>query len=498
MENLLEMKGMSKSFFGVKVLHEVDFDVRAGEVVALCGENGAGKSTLVNMLAAIYSRDEGTITIQGKEIPHMTPLQMQREGVSIIHQELQLLEDMTVAQNIFLTREPKKFGIIDYPRMNREAKELLRRLGQNIDPASKVKTLKIAQKQMVEIARAISFDVKVIIMDEPTAVLTLVEAEILFELIKSLTAGGIGVIYVSHRLGEVKRIADRVTILRDGHLVATRDVSDVTEREIASLMVGRDVDDSVAEDFDGNPGDIVLEVRGITGDILKEVNFSVARGEIVGFCGLVGAGRSELMEMIFGLRKFKAGQVLLHGRPVTIKSAKTAISAGLGFATEDRKGTGLVQNRSISENSDFAFRVKYKGNWILLPKAIRSRAEAMINRLSVACRGPNQLVKHLSGGNQQKVVLAKWLSSDPDILIVDEPTRGIDVGARAEIYDIIKELAKEGKTIIMVSSDMTEVLGICQRVIIIHEGKITGVLTGSARTEDNIMHHVVNVMHQEA
>jgi len=498
MENLVEMRGMSKSFFGVKVLHEVDFDVKAGEVVALVGENGAGKSTLINLLAAIHPRDAGTIYIQGKEITHSSPLQMQHEGVSMIHQELQLLDDLTVAQNIFLTREPKKRGIIDYKRMNREAKEFLDRLGQKIDPTAKVSSLKIAQKQMIEIARAISFDVKVIIMDEPTAVLTLVETEILFNLIRSLTPQGIGIIYVSHRLGEVKQIANRVTVLRDGHLVTTKDIEEVTEKQIASLMVGRDVEETVAEDFTGDKDDIVLEVKGVTGDILEDVSFSVAKGETIGFSGLVGAGRSELMEMIFGLRKFKSGEVLLYGKPRTIKSAKAAIGFGLGFATEDRKGTGLVLDRSISENADYIYRIKNKGKIILLPKAIRSRVNKKINDLRVVCRSPNQLVKHLSGGNQQKVVLAKWLSSSPEVLIVDEPTRGIDVGARQEIYNIIKELAREGKTIIVVSSDMTEVLGICQRVIVIHEGKVTGILSGNDRTEENIMHHAVNVMQKEA
>jgi len=499
METLVKMTGMSKSFYGVEVLHAVDFDIKAGEVVALCGENGAGKSTLMKILSAVYVRDGGTITLQGKEIPNVTPRQMQEEGVSMVHQELNLLDDMTVAQNIFLTREPKnKFGIIDFPKMNKQTKDILERLGQDIEPTAKVRTLRVAQKQMIEIAKAVSFDVKVIIMDEPTAVLTIKETEILFELISNLTARGIGIIYVSHRLSEVKQIADRVTILRDGSLVATKDVCDVTENEIASLMVGREVEHTVADDFEGDPDDIVLEVKNVTGDILKDVSFSVAKGEILGFSGLVGAGRSELMEMIFGLRKFDQGEVLLYGKPVTIKTAKAAISAGVGFATEDRKGTGLILDRTIAENADYAYRVKFKGNVILFPKGVQSRAEKMINRLRVVCRGPGQLVKNLSGGNQQKVVLAKWLSSDPDIFIVDEPTRGIDVGARAEIYNIIKALAKEGKTIVVVSSDMPEVLSICQRVIVMYEGAVTGVLTGDERTEDNIMQHAVNVMQKEA
>lgn len=500
METLLKMQGISKSFYGVQVLHEVDFDINIGEVVALCGENGAGKSTLMKILASVYDRDAGTITLQKKNLQSMSPRQMQLEGVSMIHQELNLVEGMTVAQNIYLTREPhNKFGIIDFAQMNKDAKELLVRLGQEgIEPTDMVQTLKVAQRQMVEIAKAISFDVKVIVMDEPTAVLTSKETEILFKLIKNLTDRGIGVIYVSHRLAEIKEIADRVVILRDGSLVAVKNVSDVTEHDIASLMVGRDVEHTVANDFEGDPTDIVLEVKNITGDILKNVSFSVARGEIIGFSGLVGAGRSELMEMIFGLRHFANGEVLLHGKPITIKSAKAAISAGLGFATEDRKQTGLVLGRSIAENADMAFRIKEKGGQVIMPKDVKSRAEELIKRLRVVCNGPDQLVQNLSGGNQQKVVLAKWLSSNPDIFIVDEPTRGIDVGARAEIYTIIQQLAKDGKTIIIVSSDMTEVLSICQRVVVMYEGTVTGVLSGDERTEFEIMQRAVNVVQKEA
>jgi len=498
MEKLVEMKDITKSFFGVEVLHGVDFDVNTGEVVALCGENGAGKSTLVKILSAVYSRGGGTIEMNGKAVgPNKTPLEMQRAGVSMIHQELNLLDDMTVAQNIFLSREPTKLGLIDFNRMNRDAKELMESLGEDINPTAKVRTLKIAQKQMIEIAKAISFNAKLIIMDEPTAVLTQKESEILFALIKKLTDQGVGIVYVSHRLAEVKRISDRVTVLRDGYLVATKDISDVTENDIAALMVGREVVHTVAPDFDGDKKDIVLEVKGITGDILKNVSFSVARGEILGFNGLIGAGRSELMEMIFGLRKFDKGQILLYGKPVTIKSAKAAIAAKLGFATEDRKHTGLVLDRNIAENADYTFRVKNRGSAFLFPKKLNAKTKEKIEHLRVVCTGPTQLVKNLSGGNQQKVVLAKWLSSDPDILIVDEPTRGIDVGAREEIYNIIRGLAKEGKTIIIVSSDMTEVLSICQRIVVMYEGEVTGVLSGDARTEDNIMKHAVNVIQEE-
>jgi ribose transport system ATP-binding protein len=320
----------------------------------------------------------------------------------------------------------------------------------------------------------------------------------LFGLIKNLSERGIGIIYVSHRLGEVKQIADRVTVLRDGFLVATKDVKGVTAKDIATMMVGREVELTIPDEFTGDPGDVVLEARNITGDILKDVSFKVAKGEVLGFSGLVGAGRTELMEMIFGLRKFKQGEILLYGKPVTIKHAKSAIKAGLGFATEDRKKSGLVIIRSISENADLVFRVKQRGGFLLFPKIVKSRVDKMIKRLRIVCRSPGQLTKNLSGGNQQKVALAKWLLADSDIFIVDEPTRGIDVGARAEIYNIIKELTSEGKTIIMISSDMTEVLSICQRIIVMHEGTITGILSGENRTEHEIMQRAVNIVEKEA
>jgi len=498
MEKLLEMKGIGKSFFGVKVLQGVDFDVNAGEVVALCGENGAGKSTLVKILAAIneYELEHGRINLMGENITRSTPLEMQHKGVSMIHQELVLLDDMTTAQNIYLSREPSnKLGLIDFKKMNNDAKELLESLGQDIKPTTLVRDLKIAQKQMVEIAKAISFDVKIIIMDEPTAVLTNRETDILFKLIRTLAERGIGIIYISHRLGEIKQIADRVTILRDGYLVATKKIEDVTEKEIASLMVGREVEESRATEFEGDMNDSVLEVKNMSGDILKNISFTAARGEILGFSGLIGAGRSELMEMIFGLRKYDKGEVLLYGKPVKVKTAKAAISANMGFATEDRKGTGLVTERSISENADYVYRVKNKGKLgFIMPKAVNARVSEKIKELRVICTGPGQPVRNLSGGNQQKVVLAKWLLSEPEIFIIDEPTRGIDVGARQEIYNIINDLVKNGKTIIIISSDMTEILSICQRVIVMHEGVITGTLTGNDRTEENIMHHAINVM----
>ena len=350
---LVEMKQISKSFFGVEVLTKVDFQVDGGEVMALCGENGAGKSTLMKILAAVYSNDSGEIYLNGAQLDERrrTPLDMQRMGVSMIHQELNLMEHLTVAQNIFLTREPlMKTGLIDSRKMNEEAGKLLAMLGQSISPTEKVSSLRVAEKQMVEIAKAISFNVKVLIMDEPTAMLTQKETDILFDLIRRLSKEGLGIIYISHRLKEIKEVCDRVTVLRDGTLVTVKNVTDVTEHIIASLMVGREVKSSIASDYRGDEGDVTVEVRNVTDSFLKDVSFMARRGEIVGFSGLVGAGRTELMEFLFGIRKSDKGEVLLNGKPATIARPQEAIQKGLGFATEDRQKTGLFLIRSIREN----------------------------------------------------------------------------------------------------------------------------------------------------
>jgi ribose transport system ATP-binding protein len=493
MSKLVEMKKISKSFYGVEVLSKVDFFIDRGEVVALCGENGAGKSTLMKILAAVYKQDEGEIILDGEHLPsHLMTLDMQHRGVSMIHQELNLMEHLTVAQNIFLTREPlKKNGLIDHKKMNEEAKKLLESLGQSISPTALVCSLKTAQKQMVEIAKAISFNVKVMIMDEPTAMLTSKETDILFDLIRRLSKDGIGIIYISHRLKEIKDVCDRVTILRDGTFVVTKKVSEVSEQEIANYMVGREVSVSRATSFTGDDNDIVLEVKNVSDCLLKDISFKVARGEIIGFSGLVGSGRSELMEYIFGIRKVKNGEILLNGKPITNRIPADAIKRGIGFVTEDRQKTGVVIKRSIRENINLIDQVKNKGFFINASKQKRNTSD-MIEKLNIKCASQGQLVSNLSGGNQQKIVIAKWLLVGSEILILDEPTRGIDVGAREEIYQIINELAASGKTIIVVSSDLTEVLSICQRVIVMHEGAIKAELTREDRTEEMIMSYATN------
>jgi ribose transport system ATP-binding protein len=418
---------------------------------------------------------------------------MQHAGISMIHQELNLLNELTVAQNIFLCREPRHgSGLINFAKMNEDAAGILSKLGEKIDPKRQVRDLKIAQKQMVEIAKAISFNAELLVMDEPTSMLTGKETTILFDLISQLGAGGIAVVYISHRLREIIDVCNTVTVLRDGNRVATRNVAEVTAHDLAALMVGREVKETKASDFSGDTGAVMLEVRNVSDELLKRVDFSVRKGEILGFSGLVGAGRTELMEAIFGIRKPRTGSVLVEGKPVSIRGVIDAIRSDLGFVTEDRKETGLVGCRDISDNANYVGWLKGPG---LFQGRTRSLANAkrMIDRLAIRCKGPGHIVANLSGGNQQKVALAKWLLSGAKVLVMDEPTRGVDVGARQEIYQIIKELAAEGVAIVIVSSDLPEILSICQRVIIMHEGRITGTLRASELSEEKVMYYATNV-----
>ena len=491
---LLSMKGICKSFFGVEVLHNVDLVVDKGEIMGLCGENGAGKSTLMKILAGIYAQDAGDVIFKGTVMRrNATPQEMQRVGVSMIHQELNLLNELSVAQNIFLCREPSGgSGLINFNKMNEDAAKILERLGEKIDPKRRVRDLKIAQKQMVEIAKAIAFNVELLVMDEPTSALTGRETRILFDLISNLSAQGIAVVYISHRLKEIIDVCHRVTVLRDGNFVATKNVSEVTPQQIATMMVGREVSESKTGNFAGDPDAVVLEVRGVTDALLKGLDFKVRRGEVLGFSGLIGAGRTELMEVIFGIRKPHSGQVFIHGKPVTIRSAIDAIRADLGFVTEDRKETGLVLCRDITDNSNYVSWLKTKGAF-KGRKASTENTKKIIERLAIRCSSPAQNVSNLSGGNQQKVALAKWLLSGARVLVLDEPTRGVDVGARQEIYQIIRELAADGVAIVIVSSDLPEILSICERVIVMHEGRITGTLQASELTEAKVMYYATDV-----
>ena len=494
MNETLRMQGIRMSFSGVEVLHGVDFAVDKGEIMGLCGENGAGKSTLMKLVAGIYPADAGEIVFKGTPVRHgATPLETQHLGISMIHQELNLLPELTVAQNIFLRREPRAAtGLIDFAKMHTDAAAILGRLGETIDPKRKVRELKVAQKQMVEIAKAISFNVELLIMDEPTSALTGRETNILFDLIANLSSQGIAVVFISHRLKELIDVCHRVTVLRDGALVAVRGIQEVTAHDLATLMVGREVTETHASDFAGDPAAVMLEVRGVTDGLLKDVSFQVRRGEILGFSGLIGAGRTELMEVIFGIRRPESGQVLIEGKPVAVRSAMDAIRANLGFVTEDRKETGLVLCRDIHENANYVTWQKTPG-FFKGRKASAANTRRMIERLAIRCKSPAQAVGNLSGGNQQKVALSKWLLSGARVLVLDEPTRGVDVGARQEIYRIIRELAAEGVAIVIVSSDLPEILAICERVVVMHEGRVTGTLNASELTEERIMYYAPDV-----
>ncbi len=491
---MLRMKGICKSFFGVEVLHRVDFSVDRGEIMGLCGENGAGKSTLMKILSGVHALDAGEVVFKDSAIRRgATPLEMQHVGVSMIHQELNLLNELSVAQNIFLCREPRNAaGLINFNRMHDEAAGILSKLGEKIDPRRKVRELKIAQKQMVEIAKAISFNVELLVMDEPTSALTGRETAILFDLISHLSSQGIAVVYISHRLKEIIDVCHKVTVLRDGNFVATKNVADVTAHELATLMVGREIRESRASDFVGDPNSVVLQVRDVSDALLKGVDFEVRRGEILGFSGLIGAGRSELMEVVFGIRKPRTGSVFIDGKPVTIRSAIDAIKVDLGFVTEDRKETGLVLCRDIVDNANYVTWLK-SGGFFKGAKSSAEKTRRMIERLAIRCSSPAQSVSNLSGGNQQKVALAKWLLAGARVLVLDEPTRGVDVGARQEIYQIIRELAAEGVAIVIVSSDLPEILSICERVIVMHEGRITGALKASELSEAKVMYYAADV-----
>ncbi len=487
MSKLLEMKNIHKSFSGVEVLHGVDFSLDKGEVVALCGENGAGKSTLVKILMGIYSKSDGEIIYKGQPIDQTSALERFSMGLSMVHQEFNLVDQLTIYQNIFLGRELQtKGGLLNVSQMAKRAREVMDRLKDSTSVYTPVKQLKVAQKQLVEIARAICFDCNIVVMDEPTAVLTDRETDILFDIVRELKKRGVAIIYISHRLTEIKQICDRMVILRDGSLVAEKETREVSEQQIASLMVGRELEDIRPRPFSGDAEDIALEVRNVEDSLLKNVSFLARRGEIIGFGGLIGAGRTELMEFIFGLRKVKHGELYINNRRINCKSPSQAMRSGLGFATEDRKRSGIVPIRSINENMNYGFLIRKRGLFCRGKKMLENTMR-MKREMDLVCRDASQQIKTLSGGNQQKVILGRWLLIDTNILLLDEPTRGIDIGARAEIYQIIRSMADEGKTVIIVSSDLPELMQVCPRIIVMYEGRIMGELQGDARTEENFM-----------
>jgi ribose transport system ATP-binding protein len=487
---LVEMEGIHKEFPGVRALDGASFQLYPGEVHALVGENGAGKSTLMKILAGVYARDAGVVRFKGKEVQIPSPRAAQQLGISIIHQELNLMPHLTVAQNIFISREPRGRPpfVLDDKQLNSEARDLIDRLHLKLDPRSKVKDLAVAQQQMVEIAKALSFNAEVLIMDEPTAALTDTEIVELFRIIRELRGNGVGIVHISHRLEELKQISDRVTVMRDGRYIATLETKDASIDAIIKMMVGRTIYEATAEIPEPAP-EVVLEVRGLTrGRMVKDVSFSLHRGEILGFAGLVGAGRTEVARTIFGADALESGEIFIHGRKVRIKSPEDAVRQRIGYLSEDRKRYGLALGMNVETNIVLAaFRKFLSAFGQINTRLTRAAADGQVKSLAIKTPSIRQKVRNLSGGTQQKVVVGKWLTADTDILIFDEPTRGIDVGAKSEIYHLLNELSRQGKSIIMISSELPEILRMSHRIVVMCEGRLTGELSGQEATQEKIM-----------
>ena len=490
-EVILTMKGIDKSFPGVHALDHVDLEVRKGEVHALMGENGAGKSTLMKVLTGIYSKDSGTITYEGREVEYTNPREAQDAGIVIVHQELNMMNHLTVAQNIFIGREFKKGFMIDDARMNREARRLFDQLGIDINPAEKMGNLTVGKQQMCEIAKAISHEAKVIVFDEPTAALTESEIEELFKIIRDLRQKQLGIIYISHRMDEIKVITDRVTVMRDGGYVGTLITADCTKDDIISMMVGRVIyEEPKTHSMVAPDAPVVLKVEHLNaGRMVRDVSFELHKGEILGFAGLMGAGRTETARAVFGADPRQSGEIFVNGKKVNIHSPEDAVKCGIGYLSEDRKRYGIVVDKSVAENSTMASLEEFITAGLFINKRKENAVTIKyVEQLKTKTPSIDQLVVNLSGGNQQKVVVAKWLVKNCDILIFDEPTRGIDVGAKSEIYHLMNELAAQGKSIIMISSEMAEILRMSDRIIVMCEGRKTAEIDISEATQENIMH----------
>ena len=486
------MEHINKSFPGVKALDDVSFQLNAGEVHALVGENGAGKSTLMKVLTGVYSKDSGSIYMHGREVSIHGVRDSQKLGIIMIHQELNLMNHLTAAQNIFIGREALHGGVfLNDAELNRKSEALFRRLNVDIDPAVRVGDLTVAKQQMVEIAKALSYDSEVLIMDEPTAALTDNEIDDLFRVIRMLRDEGKGIIHISHRLEELKLISDRITVMRDGGYVGTEKTDDVDTGRIISMMVGREIFITRSERKVPDDAPVALEVRHVSaGRMVKDVSFSVRRGEILGMAGLVGAGRTETARAIFSADPRSSGEILINGSPVNIRTPEDAVKHGIAYLSEDRKRYGLMLGLSIQTNTAIAAMKQFlKAHFFLDDRSERENMEARIRDLDIKTTSVRQLARYLSGGNQQKVVLAKWLTRNCDVLFFDEPTRGIDIGAKNEIYKLLDRLAAEGKAIVMISSELPEIIRVSNRVLVMCEGRITGEVTGADINQEKIMEY---------
>ena len=484
---LLEMRDICKSFPGVKALDHAGIQVKYGEVHALMGENGAGKSTIMKVLNGLYAPDEGTIRFEGKEVTITSPSEALGLGIAMIYQELNTISDMTVAENIFIGKEfMKNRWFVDNRKAVSEADKLLKQFGLSVDPQKKMRTLSMAQQQMIEIMKAVYSGAKLIVMDEPTSSLTDDEIRVLFHKIRELKEQNVSIIYISHRMDEIFDIADTVTVLRDGKYIDTRPVSEISKEEMIALMVGRTLD-VIFPKMVVPIKETVLKVMHLTGTRFEDVSFEVRAGEILGFYGLVGAGRSEVMRSIFGLDPHKSGEIFMEGRKITVKRPSSAISQGIAMVTEDRRNYGLVLCRSIEENIALPNWNDFSKGIFTNPVKAKEQCEQISTKLTVKMSGLDQKSGNLSGGNQQKVILCKWMLKQPKLLILDEPTRGIDVGAKAEIHSLMGEFAKEGMAIILVSSELPEVMGMSDRIIVMGEGRIRGEFSREEFSQDRLL-----------
>jgi inositol transport system ATP-binding protein len=488
-EEVLEISGIRKEFPGVVALDDVQLCLKRGTVHALMGENGAGKSTLMKIIAGIYTPDRGTIRLRGEEVKLASPLDALERGIAMIHQELALMPFMTVAENIWIRREPRnRLGIINHSKMAEQTQALFDRLNIKIDPLSQVRYLTVAQRQMVEIAKAVSYESDVLIMDEPTSALTETEVEHLFAIIRDLREQGIGIVYITHKMNELFEIADEFSVFRDGIYVGTHASSDVTRDDIIRMMVGRDVTDMFPKE-EAEIGAPVLEVENLTLEgVFHDISFTVHSGEIFGLAGLVGSGRSNVAEAIFGVTAADSGTIRINGEKVTIHSPRDAMEQGMAFLTEDRKETGCFLPLSVRENMQIAaFKDRYVRLGVIEQSAVDAKSEEMKTALRIKTPNLDERIENLSGGNQQKALIARWLMIHPKILILDEPTRGIDVGAKAEIHRLISRLASEGVAVVMISSELPEVLGMSDRIMVMHEGHLTGILDRDEADQVKIM-----------
>jgi ribose transport system ATP-binding protein len=489
------MENISKSFPGVKALDHVNLELYTGKVLALLGENGAGKSTLMKILSGVYTKDSGDIYFEGNKIDIHSPKYAQSLGIAIIHQELNLLPYLSIAENIFIGREFTKnmTGRIDWKKLYRESKKYLEQLGVTIDPRTLVKNLSVGEQQMVEIAKALSLDAKIIIMDEPTDALTNKETEKLFKVIRTLKQNGKAIVYISHRLKEIFEICDDVTVMRDGKYIGSANVKNIDQEKLIEMMVGRKLEDKFPRKI-LKPGKEMIRVEHLSKKgVLKDVNLSVRSGEVVGLSGLMGAGRTELAKAIFGALKIDSGDIYLEGEKVKINNPKDAVSLGIAYVSEDRKMEGLILKLSVRHNMTLSALGQFSTAGQINANKESRQVEEYIKKLAIKTPSSLQRVKNLSGGNQQKVVLSKWMMINPKVLILDEPTRGVDVGAKVEIYELINKLKESGVAIIMISSEMPEVMGISDRIVVMHEGKITGEFTHDEVSQEKIMQSAVGM-----